>query len=63
MREDGTTTETPHPYGLADFAVTITGGQVLDNVLEFRGADRTAPVVEEPAPVKGKGKGPKKPRG
>ena len=41
---------------------------MLDNVLEFRGADRTAPVVEqppaeEPAPVKGKkGKGPK-PRG
>ena len=66
--EDGTTTETPHPYGLADYAVTITGGQVLDNVLSFRGTERTAPVVEqppaeEPAPVKGKkGKGPK-PRG
>ena len=69
VTEDGTVRETPHPHGLADFAVTITGGQVLDNVLEFRGTDRTAPVVEqppteEPAPVKGKkGNGPKKPRG
>jgi len=55
VREDDSVTETPHPYGLADFAVTITGGQVLDNVLEFRGLDRTAPVTETPG-----GKKPKK---
>jgi hypothetical protein len=36
--------ETPHPHGLASYAVTITGGQVLDNVFAFRGASRaTAP--------------------
>ncbi len=29
--------ETPHPHGLASYAVTITGGQVLDNVLSYRG--------------------------
>lgn len=27
--------DTPHPFGLASYAVTITGGQVLDNVLAF----------------------------
>ncbi|MCW2608455.1 MAG: hypothetical protein JWO60_3148 [Frankiales bacterium] len=35
VREDGTRTSTPHPFGLADYAVTITGGQVLDNVLAY----------------------------
>ena len=35
--------ETPHPHGLASYAVTITGGQVLDNVLAFRGSARTSP--------------------
>jgi hypothetical protein len=39
--ENGTTIETPHPHGLASYAVTITGGQVLDNVFAFRGAGRT----------------------
>ena len=33
--------ETPHPHGLASYAVTITGGQVLDNVFAFRGEGRT----------------------
>jgi hypothetical protein len=33
--------ETPHPHGLASYAVTITGGQVLDNVLAYRGTART----------------------
>jgi hypothetical protein len=33
--------ETPHPHGLASYAVTITGGQVLDNVLAYRGTGRT----------------------
>jgi hypothetical protein len=37
--------ETPHPHGLASYAVTITGGQVLDNVLAFRGAGRTGAAV------------------
>jgi hypothetical protein len=32
---DGQRTETPHPFGLASYAVTITGGQVLDNVLAY----------------------------
>ncbi len=42
--------ETPHPFGLASYAVTITGGQVLDNVLAFRGAGRTsAPAAGGPA--------------
>ncbi len=27
--------ETPHPFGLASYAVTITGGQVLDNIFAF----------------------------
>jgi hypothetical protein len=40
--------ETPHPHGLASYAVTITGGQVLDNVLAYRGAGRTSPA---PAPA------------
>jgi hypothetical protein len=34
--------ETPHPFGLASYAVTITGGQVLDNVFAFRAAGRAA---------------------
>jgi hypothetical protein len=34
--------ETPHPHGLAAYAVTITGGQVLDNVFAYRGAGRAA---------------------
>ena len=34
--------ETPHPFGLASYAVTITGGQVLDNILAFRGTGRTS---------------------
>ena len=59
--EDGTTVETPHPHGLASYGVTITGGQVLDNVFSFRGANRTAPpAVEEPPP--GKQKKEKKPK-
>src|SRR5688572_16459603 len=33
--------ETPHPHGLASYAVTITGGQVLDNVFAYRGVART----------------------
>lgn len=41
--------ETPHPFGLASYAVTITGGQVLDNVLAFRGAGRTAARTAPPA--------------
>ena len=32
---DGERIETPHPFGLASYAVTITGGQVLDNVLAY----------------------------
>ncbi|MCW2679033.1 MAG: hypothetical protein JWM62_434 [Frankiales bacterium] len=44
--------ETPHPHGLASYAVTITGGQVLDNVFAYRGAARTgaAPVAGPGAP-------------
>lgn len=34
--------ETPHPEGLADYAVTIAGGQVLHNVLAYRAAGRSA---------------------
>jgi hypothetical protein len=34
--------ETPHPFGLASYAVTITGGQVLDNVFAFTRAGRAA---------------------
>jgi hypothetical protein len=40
------TTTTPHPFGLADYAVTITGGQVLDNVLAYA-RERSDPVVPE----------------
>ncbi len=36
--EDGTRIDTPHPFGLADYAVTITGGQVLDTILSVRPA-------------------------
>ena len=63
--EDGTVTETPHPHGLASFAVTITGGQVLDNVFAFRGVDRTTtttPDAESPGKSAGKSRG-KGPRG
>lgn len=47
--------ETPHPHGLASYAVTITGGQVLDNVLSFRGASRTGPRpgAADPRPASG----------
>jgi hypothetical protein len=50
--------ETPHPFGLASYAVTITGGQVLDNVLAFRGTGRTgaavaAPPAAAPGPASG----------
>ncbi|MCW2615542.1 MAG: hypothetical protein JWN08_2536, partial [Frankiales bacterium] len=47
--------ETPHPFGLASYAVTITGGQVLDNVLSFtrpgatKGSGRPAGVKAAPA--------------
>ena len=43
--EDGTVIDTPHPHGLASYAVTISGGQVLDNVLSHRGVHRATPVV------------------
>ncbi len=43
--------ETPHPHGLASYAVTITGGQVLDNVLAYRGAARSAAPTGTTAPV------------
>jgi hypothetical protein len=46
--------ETPHPHGLASYAVTITGGQVLDNVFAYRGANRAAapaPDTAAPAPA------------
>lgn len=41
--------ETPHPHGLASYAVTITGGQVLDNVFAFRGAARAAAPAPDTA--------------
>jgi hypothetical protein len=37
--------ETPHPHGLASYAVTITGGQVLDNVLAYRAAGHATPTT------------------
>ncbi len=41
--------ETPHPFGLASYAVTITGGQVLDNIFAFRGTGRSgAPTAPQP---------------
>lgn len=40
--------ETPHPFGLASYAVTITGGQVLDNVLAFSRTGRTAVPAAAP---------------
>jgi hypothetical protein len=43
--------ETPHPHGLASYAVTITGGQVLDNVFAFRGEGRAALTPNPPAPA------------
>jgi hypothetical protein len=44
--------ETPHPEGLADYAVTIAGGQVLHNALAYRRGASTpvaAPAAERPA--------------
>ena len=63
--ENGSVIETPHPHGLASYAVTITGGTVLDNVFAYRGKERTAPVAPEPptssAPATNhKGKSPKR---
>jgi hypothetical protein len=46
--------ETPHPFGLASYAVTITGGQVLDNIFAFRGTGRTA-APSAPQPPDGGG--------
>ncbi|MDP3714099.1 MAG: M14 family zinc carboxypeptidase [Mycobacteriales bacterium] len=43
--------ETPHPFGLASYAPTITGGQVLDNILAFRGTNRTGATVVTPPVV------------
>ena len=46
--------ETPHPFGLASYAVTITGGQVLDNIFAFNragaraGAGTSAPSTSAP---------------
>lgn len=51
------TIETPHPDGLAPYAVTIAGGQVLANILDYRRGDGVAPpppaavVPEVPMPV------------
>ncbi|MBC7374191.1 MAG: hypothetical protein H7323_09395 [Frankiales bacterium] len=47
--------ETPHPFGLASYAVTITGGQVLDNVLAFT---RQGRPVARPAGVTSPATGP-----
>ena len=46
---DGGPLVTPHPHGLADYAVTITGGTVLDNILERRraGSAVAAPTLPE----------------
>ena len=45
--ESGARTTTPHPYGLASFAPTITGGQVLDNILAYGAVDAPPPDVPE----------------
>jgi hypothetical protein len=44
--------ETPHPEGLADYGVTIAGGQVLHNALSYRraGAGGPAPVAGPSSP-------------
>jgi hypothetical protein len=55
--EDGTTTETPHPHGLASFAVTITGGQVLDNIFAFRGEGGATTGEEQAAAARDRGNG------
>lgn len=47
--------ETPHPEGLADYAVTIAGGQVLHNVLSFRAAGRSGTPVTTPVTTPGAG--------
>ena len=45
---DGRTIELPHPGGLADYGVTIAGGQVLHNIL---GYDRASPApITSPSP-------------
>ena len=41
--------ETPHPEGLAEYAVTIAGGQVLHNALSYR-RDAAAAPPAAPAP-------------
>lgn len=46
---NGSTAESPHPFALASYAVTITGGQVLDNILSFRRSSALSPVVVPPA--------------
>jgi hypothetical protein len=47
------TEEFPHPEGLADYAVTIAGGQVLHNALSYRRAARigigNGPGLQPPA--------------
>jgi hypothetical protein len=40
--------ETPHPEGLADYAVTIAGGQVLHNALSYRRSRAGAPPATAP---------------
>ncbi len=45
--ENGTVVQTPHPFGLADYAVTITGGRVLDNVLAY---SRPGSTTSSPSP-------------
>ena len=42
--------ETPHPEGLADYAVTIAGGQVLHNVLAYRAPGRSAGIPPTAGP-------------
>ncbi len=51
--------ETPHPFGLASYAVTITGGQVLDNILAFTRPGRpVAPPAGAVSPAAGPATGP-----
>ena len=47
--------DAPHPFGLASYALTITGGQVLDNILSFRrtGAAAVVPPAVPTGSVKG----------
>ena len=49
MLENGTRIATPHPFGLADYAVTITGGQVLDNIFALGAGPRRPAGRAEPA--------------